>query len=68
MPPHILVVDDQDAIRNLLVRLLNSQGHQVQVATGGREALDFPSRQSFDLALLDLKSCAPLLRWRVHWG
>ncbi len=54
MPPHILVVDDHDYIRNLLVRLLNSQGYQVQVATGGREALDLLSRQSFDLVLLDL--------------
>ncbi|MGC9040674.1 MAG: two-component system response regulator [Roseiflexus sp.] len=54
MPSRILVVDDHDYIRHLLVRLLTSQGHQTSVATGGREALDLLSQQSFDLVLLDL--------------
>lgn len=54
MPPHILVVDDHDHIRNLLVRLLNRQGYEVQIATGGREALALLSHQPFDLVLLDL--------------
>jgi len=54
MPSNILVVDDHDYIRNLLVRLLKGQGHQVQVAAGGGEALDLLSHQSFDLVLLDL--------------
>jgi diguanylate cyclase (GGDEF)-like protein/PAS domain S-box-containing protein len=54
MPPHILVVDDHNYIRNLLVRLLNGQGYQTRVAASGREALDLLLHQSFDLVLLDL--------------
>lgn len=54
MPPHILVVDDHDHIRNLLVRLLGSQGYRTQAVAGGRAALELLSRQSFDLVLLDL--------------
>ena len=50
----ILMVDDNDANRILLERQLTRLGHTVTAATDGREALDFLSKQPFDLVLLDV--------------
>ncbi|MDE3113593.1 MAG: response regulator [Chloroflexota bacterium] len=36
----VLVVDDDDAIRQLLVDLLSDAGYRVEEARGGREALE----------------------------
>lgn len=54
MPPHILVIDDHEDIRHLLIRLLGDRGYQVQVAASGQEGLALLLQQSFDLVLLDL--------------
>lgn len=51
---HILVVDDNRMNRIKLSRSLEQEGHTVQVAEGGREALDMLTAQSFDVALLDI--------------
>ena len=54
-PLSILVVDDDAALLEALCPLLESMGHQVQSATGGREALRrFQQGGEFDLVLLDL--------------
>jgi two-component system, cell cycle sensor histidine kinase and response regulator CckA len=55
-PSTILVVDDQELIRDLLKRWLEDQGHQVLLASGGIEALEiFAERgQDLDLVLLDM--------------
>jgi class 3 adenylate cyclase len=50
----ILVVDDTDANRDLLSRRLRRQGHAVDIADGGRSALEALSKSEFDLILLDL--------------
>ena len=50
----ILVVDDNEANRELLGRRLQRQGHAVTTATNGREALDAARADDFDLVLLDL--------------
>jgi class 3 adenylate cyclase len=50
----ILVVDDNAANREMLARRLEREGHRVQQAAGGREALDLLGRQSIDLVLLDV--------------
>ncbi|SEE75550.1 PP2C family protein-serine/threonine phosphatase [Ruania alba] len=50
----ILVVDDTEANRDLLVRRLHRQGHATAVAGDGREALDLLSADDFDLVLLDI--------------
>lgn len=50
----ILAVDDDDTIRGLLKRILSGAGYAVEVASGGREALEIASIQTPDLILLDL--------------
>lgn len=51
----ILVVDDEDELRNLLCRMLAAEGYHISSATNGEEAIDKIQRQSFDLALLDIQ-------------
>jgi class 3 adenylate cyclase len=50
----ILVVDDIATNRDLLSRRLGQDGHQVDVAHGGRQALALVAAEEFDLVLLDL--------------
>ena len=50
----ILVVDDEDAIVELIAMALGQAGHQCTTAMDGREAADLIETQSFDLALLDI--------------
>lgn len=53
-PARILVVDDIEANRDLLVRRLRREGHTTEVATNGREALEWLLAGGFDLMLLDI--------------
>ena len=53
-PARILVVDDNEANRDLLARRLQRQGHQMATAENGRIALDMLAQASFDLVLLDI--------------
>jgi adenylate cyclase len=50
----ILVVDDNGINRDLLSRYLERQGHAVQVAHNGRQALEMITTGAFDLVLLDI--------------
>jgi serine phosphatase RsbU (regulator of sigma subunit) len=50
----ILVVDDNEANRDVLSRRLKKQGHSVAVAEHGRQALEMLRTQPFDLILLDV--------------
>jgi len=50
----ILVVDDNEMNRDLLLRRLEKQGHAVVTARNGREALDALRSRPFDLVLLDV--------------
>jgi len=52
---HILIVDDERAMRRTLADLFESKGHRVEGAASGPEALEKISRQPFDLVILDLK-------------
>ena len=54
-PLHILLVDDDELIRATLPALLESLGHEVQVSSGGLEALRrLESGLAVDLVILDL--------------
>jgi adenylate cyclase len=53
-PGSILVVDDNGTNRDLLSRYLERQGHAVQVAHNGRQALEMIATGVFDLVLLDI--------------
>jgi signal transduction histidine kinase/DNA-binding response OmpR family regulator len=50
----ILIVDDNEANRDLLSRRLTRDGYRVSIAVGGRAALDALADADFDLVLLDL--------------
>ena len=52
---HVLVIEDEDVHRELLVAMLSSRGHQVTAARNGREALQALARQPADVALMDLQ-------------
>lgn len=51
----ILVVDDTEANRDLLVRRLQRDGHVTATAENGRVALDMLMHEAFDLVLLDIR-------------
>jgi len=51
----VLVVDDEPAIRNFLVRILQLSGYAVTAAGDGREALEKLEGAEFDVLLTDIK-------------
>ena len=51
----ILLTDDNAVNQRLAARLLEKQGHTVQIASSGREALAALERERFDLALMDVQ-------------
>ncbi len=51
----IIVVDDQEAIRQLLVETCTLLGYEVKTAATGDEACRLVSQETFDVALVDLK-------------
>ncbi len=52
--PRILVVDDDEALRNLLQEILTDAGYEVQCACDGRAALKLYFQQTPDLVVIDL--------------
>jgi CheY-like chemotaxis protein len=50
---HILVVDDDPMVADSIRRLLEFDGHSVEIAGSGEEALATFAREIFDLTLLD---------------
>ena len=52
---NILVVEDDDALRDALLITLESAGHAVQGAAGGPQALELLGRQSFNMVVSDLR-------------
>ncbi len=51
---HILVVDDEEAIREVVTTLLESQGFSCTAASNGKVALQYLNGQSPDLVLSDM--------------
>jgi len=51
----ILVVDDEEGIRRILRQVLEYEGHEVAIASGGGEALNSFQQSRPDLTLLDVK-------------
>jgi len=54
-PQRILLVEDQRMNQLFTMDLLSSQGHSVEVAEDGQQALDLLDKKSFDLVLMDIK-------------
>lgn len=51
----ILVVDDEEDLRDMLAFLLEGDGFEVETADGGLSALAVARRRRFDLAVTDMK-------------
>jgi len=54
MKKKIMVIDDEEQIRKLLVRILSSSGYDVVTASNGKEALERLESVSVDLIMLDM--------------
>jgi len=52
-PLHVLVVDDDTVVRQIVAEYLKADAHQVEVACSGAEGLDKFKKGSFDLVVLD---------------
>lgn len=50
---YILIIDDDEDVRRLLSRQLQSLQHATKVATDGEEGLKFASSELFDLIFVD---------------
>lgn len=50
----ILIIDDEEDIRNLLVDMLHGEGHSVDVASTGQEGIEKCKQSSFDFVITDL--------------
>ena len=51
----ILVIDDEQGIRNLLDTLLSRKGYEVILASNGQKGLELCRRERPDVVVLDLK-------------
>lgn len=53
--PRILVVDDEEGLREFFADSLETEGHEVSTAGDGAEAYELLRRRGFDLVVTDLK-------------
>ena len=55
-PPHgtILVIDDEEIMRDILETLLTREGYAVRLASSGAEGLELARAMPFDAALVDI--------------
>jgi two-component system, NtrC family, response regulator PilR len=53
--PRVLVVDDEQSMRDLLAIMLRQTGFDVSVADGGETAVDRLKAETFDLVVTDLR-------------
>jgi DNA-binding NtrC family response regulator len=51
---HVLVVDDEPALRRSVARVLETRGMKVGVADDGRQALEYMERTPPDVAIVDM--------------
>jgi two-component system NtrC family sensor kinase len=51
----ILVIDDEQAVRDLIADALLIEGHDVHTAANGKEGLDLINQHRFDLVFCDLR-------------
>lgn len=51
----ILIVDDDEGVRNVLLSVLNNEGYQVEAVGNGKEAIKTCERFHFDVAVIDIE-------------
>jgi len=55
MKPRLLVVDDEESIREFLEIMLRKEGYDIVCAKDGQEAIDVLKKKSFDMVISDLQ-------------
>jgi len=53
--PKVLVVDDENIVRESINRVLSESGYNINTAANGAIAINKVSKESFDIAFVDLK-------------
>jgi len=53
-PARILVIDDEDSVREILSQILKVEGHHVVIASDGEEGIERFKNEPFDLVFTDL--------------
>jgi signal transduction histidine kinase len=64
-PLHVLLVEDERRVADVMSNLLKSLGHTADVALGGKEALARAARTAYDVVFVDLKM--PEMDGRAFW-
>ena len=52
---HILIIDDEAGLRQMMARVLQSAGYEVTTAANGKDGLALASEHTFDLLYLDIR-------------
>ncbi len=52
----VLVVDDEEIMRDVLETLLSAEGYRVDLAKTGEEGLEIYGRRAYDVVLLDVSN------------
>lgn len=55
LPAHLLIVDDDAPVRDVLAAILMDEGYRCVTAGGALEAMDLVEAHDFDLIISDLK-------------
>lgn len=55
MSKKILVVDDEEFIREAMTDLFNSNGYEAQCASSGQEAFEICCKNEFDIVISDIR-------------
>ncbi len=55
MSKHILIIDDEEAVRKSFILALKQKDYTVDTASNGKEGLDLFLEKNYDLIYLDLK-------------
>jgi two-component system response regulator PilR (NtrC family) len=55
MKPRILVVDDEESIREFLEIMLKKEGYEVTCVEDGQKAIDILTKKTFDMVISDLQ-------------
>ncbi len=51
---HILIVEDEEYLRDLYLQVLQSEGYEVEIAANGEEAYEKMSQKQYGLVILDV--------------
>lgn len=54
MSTHVMIVEDDESVREMMDIALSQAGYQVSAVSNGQSALDLLNRQRFQLVLLDV--------------